>query len=646
VAATATGEKRTARGSGVARRMLPPPVPGIVGVVDASLTVEASAALAGAMAARLRTNERLRLELDPQPRSPVVLGRVHLGVLDGTRAPARSPDGSCRLVLCGEVRDRPGGAAELLADYLERGGRALRGLSGSFALALWDGRRRRCHLVNDRFGLRNVYYAATAERLLFAPQLPALLADARVPRALDPQAAAEFLVFQCVLLDRTLLAAARLLPPASLLVFEPGRGARLERTWELRYRPRPAPPAAHAAALADALRGAVARQAAGPARVALPLSGGLDSRALLAAMPSGRAPLHAVTYGRLGCDDVLVARRLARLTGAVHHTIVLRPGYIADQAETMLARTGGMHSCLNAHAVLLGAARAFCDLILLGNGGDCLLDGLWSGPPDSSEDELLARLLARLEIGVPRALAEELVAPGAPFAGVAERAAAGLRAALAPWRGAPAAERCDAFNVVHRHHRWVLQGVPAQAPELEYRHPYYDDDVVAAALEVPAGLRAHRAAHVAALRLLSPALARVRRQGKPFGFTAPAWCRRVHEAGERAREAIRWRANRAGMNPMLTRPDRRGFADYNDELRHGSRALLEGVLLAPRTLERGFWRGARLRRLVEAHLLGHANHAHALGVVLTLELFARRCLDGEAPAAAEGGGARREGLAG
>jgi asparagine synthase (glutamine-hydrolysing) len=603
-------------------------MPGILGVVDERLGRDAARALVAEMAARLQGRGRLVVDLDGPAEDTAVLGRVHLGVFDPSPAPVRSADGACRIVLWGEVRDRPAGARDVLDAYLAHGDAALRGLSGSFALALWDARRRRCWLANDRFGLRNVYYAATPSRLLFAPRALALLADPRLPRTLDAQAAAEFLIFQCVLLDRTLLDDVRLLPPASLLVFEPGRGARVERTWELRYRPRPAPFATHAATLAEALRASVARQCAGPGRLGLPLSGGLDSRALLAALPPDAPRLPVVTYGTPASDDVRVAGRLARLAGLPHHTIPLPVGYLAAHAPAMVERTDGMHSCLNAHALLLGEAAAVCDVILLGNGGDCLLDGLWSGPDLVGEEELLARLLARLEIGVPRALAERLVASGAPFAGPAARAAAGLRAALAPWRGATPADRCDAFNVVHRHRRWVLQGVPAQAPEVEFRHPYYDDDVVAAALQMPASLRAGRA---------------VRRQGRPYGFAAPRWRRWVHETGERVRGAIRWRANRLGMNPLLARPNRRGFADYDDELRHGSRTLLADVLLAPRTLERGFWRPDALRALVEAEVTGRGNHAHALGAILTLELFARRCLDDAvplAPAAAGEGAAR------
>src|SRR5262249_36921791 len=154
---------------------------------------------------------------------------------------------------------------------------------------------------------------------------------------------------------------------------------------------------------------------------------------------------------------------------------------------------------------------------------------------------------------------------------------------------------------------------------VDYRHPYYDAAVVEAALGVPAALRAERRAHAPAPAPLSPALAQGRRQGEPHGVTLPRWPPRAPPPPGPVRGAVRWRANRAGLNPLLARPDRRGFADYNDELRRGSRRLLHDVLLAPRTLERGWWRAATLREMTGAHLAGRANHATALGVILTVE---------------------------
>src|SRR5262249_56876484 len=119
---------------------------------------------------------------------------------------------------------------------------------------------------------------------------------------LGGRAASDSLACQGWLGARTLIEGARLLPPASLLVFEVGQGVRLERTWRLRYRSRPL--ADHPHVLASALRRATARLSDGAGRLALPLSGGLDSPTLLA--PTDRRPLLMITYRPPDSDHLLL----------------------------------------------------------------------------------------------------------------------------------------------------------------------------------------------------------------------------------------------------------------------------------------------------------------------------------------------------
>ncbi len=55
------------------------------------------------------------------------------------------------------------------------------------------------------------------------------------------------------------------------------------------------------------------------------LSGGLDSRAIIAAVPRPGADIAAVTFGIPGSPDVRIARRVARLKGARHSIVELGP---------------------------------------------------------------------------------------------------------------------------------------------------------------------------------------------------------------------------------------------------------------------------------------------------------------------------------
>ena len=81
-----------------------------------------------------------------------------------------------------------------------------------FALALWDGRRRRLLLARDHFGKKPLYVWRDARRLVFASEIKALLA-AGAPAALNEAALPEYLALGYVPTPRTLFAGIERLPP-------------------------------------------------------------------------------------------------------------------------------------------------------------------------------------------------------------------------------------------------------------------------------------------------------------------------------------------------------------------------------------------------------------------------------------------------
>ena len=97
--------------------------------------------------------------------------------------------------------------------------------------------------------------------------------------------------------------------------------------------------------LARLLRQAVARRA-GPG-IALPLTGGLDSR-LLAGLLHEQAPdleVVTATVGHEHANDVRFARQLAATLGYPHTFVPIGPTYIADHAEAGLVAQEGAASC-------------------------------------------------------------------------------------------------------------------------------------------------------------------------------------------------------------------------------------------------------------------------------------------------------------
>ena len=72
----------------------------------------------------------------------------------------------------------------------------MRSLSGMFALAIWDARRRRLVLARDRVGKKPLFYSLHDGALSFASELRALLEEPGVPRELDYRALDAYLALR------------------------------------------------------------------------------------------------------------------------------------------------------------------------------------------------------------------------------------------------------------------------------------------------------------------------------------------------------------------------------------------------------------------------------------------------------------------
>ena len=67
-------------------------------------------------------------------------------------------------------------------------------------------------------------------------------------------------------------------------------------------------------------------------RVSVALSGGLDSRHLLAASRTIWGDLDALTFGEPDSSDVTIARRVAAIAGVPHHHLAPSPRFLSEWA--------------------------------------------------------------------------------------------------------------------------------------------------------------------------------------------------------------------------------------------------------------------------------------------------------------------------
>jgi asparagine synthase (glutamine-hydrolysing) len=210
-------------------------------------------------------------------------------------------------------------AAALLAVYARWGVAGFARVVGAFAAAVWEVAERRLTLVRDALGDRTIYYAMTPEAVVAASEEQAVLAHPAVSGALDERRIAQFFALGPLDSDATFFAAVKEVLPGHALVVEGGRAASV-RYWSAEaVRPlRVADAREYAEAFRDRLRLAVAAQVRGGGRVAVMLSGGLDSSAI-AGTAAALAPRPAIAAVSWVFDELPSCDERAWIDPVVRH---------------------------------------------------------------------------------------------------------------------------------------------------------------------------------------------------------------------------------------------------------------------------------------------------------------------------------------
>ena len=613
---------------------------GVFGFVDLDDRMD-HAGFATEQADRLRHVPWAVAEWHVDPIFPIALGRTGIGIFNADPQPVWDLDRRHAIVLAGELYAVDGRApnpeqspeATLITLYRRHGLEFPRHVEGAFVCAIWDVQGKRLLIANDRFGLYPVYFTVQDGRLIFAPEVKAVIAAPGFRRELDFAALAQIVRFQQLLGERTFFEDVHQLAPATVLVYELATRHCFARPyWSFAEIPDRSD-VGFDEAVEEAgrlLRESTRRLSSDGRRLGVYLSGGLDSRTLLGLVDT--RPVHSFTYGVSGCRDVVLAERIAHTVGSVHHWFNLSDGnWVLDHVDEHLALTEGFHSWIHSHGIsTLDGAREHIDVNLSGwDGGQLLgrpslLTPQLINPTDQSAFTThLFHLLNQVWTwpGITEA-EERFLYRQETWNKVGGLALDTLREELRAYEHVRPDMRAHFFSARHHCGRLTQNMIAFYRSRVEVRFPFFDYALFDFMHSLPARLRLDRRLYFALIDRETPRLARIPFDKQEYLPTTKAWLGKPQAAWVKARNRLARLAPQAfTSHPTL-------YADYEGYLRHELRDWAEGILFDRRTADRGIFDPGFLRTLMARHMSG--NEQWTIGKIaplMTYEMMLRRMHD-------------------
>jgi asparagine synthase (glutamine-hydrolysing) len=564
---------------------------------------------------------------NPGPRVHVAWSVRQRGLL-ADAVPIWNETSDVCVFLCGEIYPDPkeieallrhgqraasNDAGHVVQLYEAHGSAFVERLNGLFCGVLVDLRRCLAMVFNDRYGAGRMYVRETAEGLFCSSTARSLLRIFPESRRLDRAALAQTVSLGCVLGERTLFEGIALLPPASLWIVRPDERIEKRRWFEpLRWEQQdPLPDEDFGAALQDVFSRLVPEYLRGPARIGMSLTGGLDSRMIMAW--SRAAPDALPCYSFAGmyreCRDVRLARRVARACGQPHHTIIAGAEMLSEfpaLAERCIEISDGTMDVSGAVELYVNRiASAIAPVRLTGNYGSEIVRGHVAFKPRRAESTLYEPEFARLLDDAARAYAAERAVADSSFIAFKQ----------VPW---------------YHHARQAIE-----QSQLRVRSPFLDNRLVRLMYRASPAMRRSQAPSLELVHAGSPELARLPTdRGLAHGRTNRLR-RTFHDLTAKAEYAYDY-----GMPQWLAATDhalaalrlehlflgRHKFYHFRTWYRSPLAGYVRDMLLSRRARSRSCFAPGVLERLVLAHTSGAGNYTLEIHLALTLELIHERLL--------------------
>jgi asparagine synthase (glutamine-hydrolysing) len=208
---------------------------------------------------------------------------------------------------------------------------------GTFCAAIYENTSHRLHLITDKFGVRPIYYWVSPDYIVFSTALRVLESVSFCKKTLNLQAVAETACFGYPLSNRTPYEDIFCLLAAEVVSIDCNAMARTNY-WHWDQLAAAPSTTDFAGRLYLVFQDAIMVRLGKKKNVAAFLSGGLDSRAIVAVLRDAGANVFTANFGNTGSQDQVLGQLAAERLETHHSHLMQRPLVEGDPYSTATVR--------------------------------------------------------------------------------------------------------------------------------------------------------------------------------------------------------------------------------------------------------------------------------------------------------------------
>lgn len=259
----------------------------------------------------------------------------------------------------------------------------LRNLNGVYNAVLYDSNKKKVCLITDMFGMKPLYWTYMNNIFTWSSEVKCLALAPWISPEIDKTAVSTFL-YQGYLTDNnTWFSDISMVPHATIITYDiESSEISKEKYWDFSdvITGKKGSDDELIEEMGYLLKSATNRCMQSKHRYGISVSGGLDSRAILAMSPEIDTPIHSYTFGKRGCIDESIAKKVSAIKNAEFHFFELSEiNWLRPRLEGVWF-TDGQTNLMHMHGIeFLSEMKKYFDVELNGFIGDAVLGGSLSG---------------------------------------------------------------------------------------------------------------------------------------------------------------------------------------------------------------------------------------------------------------------------